>query len=79
LFGKPTKKGLSYEVRGEIPSHLCKNYELKLRSYTKGEGVFSTRFSHYEEAPKNIVAIREKTKIDPSNVTTYLMAKRGIL
>jgi ribosomal protection tetracycline resistance protein len=78
-FNKPIKQGLSYQINGEIPSHLCKNYELKLRSYTKGEGIFSARFSHYSAAPNNIEAKREKTKIDPCNVTTYLMAKRGIL
>lgn len=78
-FEKPINKGSVCLIHGFIPSHLCRNYELKLRTYTKGEGIFSTKFSHYAAAPSKIKTTREKVKIDPSNVTTYLMAKRGII
>ncbi len=39
------------------------HYALDLRSITRGRGRFRTRFSHYEEAPHNIMqALIEKHK-----------------
>ncbi len=78
-FNSPIQNGETCLIVGNIPANLCRNYELTVRAYTAGKGLFSIRFSHFAKAPKEVSSIREKPKVDPLNETIYLMHKRGIL
>ena len=50
-------------IRATVPMSEMTRYALDLRSITRGRGRFRTRFSHYEEAPHNIMqALIEKHK-----------------
>jgi elongation factor G len=50
-------------IRATVPMSEMTRYALDLRSITRGRGRFRTRFSHYEEAPPNIMqALIEKHK-----------------
>jgi elongation factor G len=50
-------------IRATVPMSEMTHYALDLRSITRGRGRFRTRFSHYEEAPHNIMqALIEKHK-----------------
>jgi len=50
-------------IRATVPMSEMTHYALDLRSLTRGRGRFRTRFSHYEEAPHNIMqALIEKHK-----------------
>ena len=76
-FNNPELIDNSYIVKGVIPVELCGKYDLEVRSYTEGKGVFITKFFKYADAPADISATREKTKVDPLNKTMYLLYKQG--
>jgi elongation factor G len=62
---EPVGEGLQV-VRAEVPQPEMTRYAVDLRSITRGRGRFSTKFSHYEEVPAQlipqIVADRKKEK-----------------
>jgi ribosomal protection tetracycline resistance protein len=78
-FNLPEQKSESYLICGIIPAETCQNYELKLKAFTEGKGIFSTQYSHYENAPKDIKSERVKLKVDPLDEVLYLMHKKGVL
>jgi elongation factor G len=41
-------------IRAQVPQAEMQRYAIDLRSLTQGRGVFTTSFSHYEEAPSHI-------------------------
>ena len=75
----PQTQGDQIIISGKIPVDTCRNYELELRSYTAGQGVFMTQFSGYQPAPKSIDASRRKSMISPLDLKLYLLNKRGVL
>jgi len=42
-------------VRAQVPMAEMSRYAIDLRSITQGRGLFTLEFSHYEEAPGNVV------------------------
>jgi elongation factor G len=42
-------------IKAKIPQSEIFKYAIDLRSITQGRGTFTLKFSHYEEAPSNIV------------------------
>ncbi len=75
-FDSPVLSDNSYNIEGRIPADLCRKYDLEVRSYTEGKGIFITQFYRYEAAPAEIEATREKTKVDPLNKNMYILFKR---
>ncbi|MCJ7813957.1 MAG: elongation factor G, partial [Candidatus Atribacteria bacterium] len=52
-------------IKAKIPQSEVFKYAIDLRSITQGRGIFSLKFSHYEEVPANIVQeIIAQTKIE---------------
>ena len=53
-------------IKAAVPIADLHNYATKLRSITQGRGIFTRRFSHYEEVPKEneakIIAEAQKEK-----------------
>lgn len=53
-------------IKATVPLADLHNYATKLRSFTQGRGIFTRRFSHYEEVPKEneakIIAEAQKEK-----------------
>jgi len=43
-------------IKASVPLADLHNYATKLRSITQGRGIFTRRFSHYEEVPKEVEA-----------------------
>lgn len=52
---EPIGDGLQV-VRAEVPQPEMTRYAVDLRSITRGRGRFSTKFSHYEEVPAQLIA-----------------------
>ena len=50
---EPTGTGKSV-VRAEVPKAEMMRYAIDLRSITGGRGVFTMKFSHYEEVPQHL-------------------------
>ncbi|MCL5946837.1 MAG: elongation factor G, partial [Chloroflexi bacterium] len=50
---EPTGTGFQ-RIRAQAPQAEMQRYAIDLRSLTQGRGVFTTAFSHYEEAPSHI-------------------------
>jgi len=42
-------------IKAEVPQSEISTYVNELRSLTKGQGEFTTKFSHYEPAPANVM------------------------
>jgi elongation factor G len=53
-------------IKATVPLADLHNYATKLRSFTQGRGIFTRKFSHYEEVPKEneakIIAEAQKEK-----------------
>lgn len=47
-------EGRYQRIRAIVPQPELYNYSVDLRSMTSGQGVFSRKFSHYEEVPREI-------------------------
>ncbi|HZA61207.1 MAG TPA: elongation factor G [Actinomycetota bacterium] len=62
---EPTGTGKSV-VRAEVPQAEMTRYAIDLRSITGGRGVFTMKFTHYEEVPQHlaekIIAAHQKEK-----------------
>lgn len=41
-------------IKAKVPQAEIFKYAIDLRSITQGRGIFSVKFSHYEEVPGNI-------------------------
>ncbi len=55
------KNGGMQIIKADVPQAEISTYVNELRSLTKGQGDFTTKFSHYEPAPSNIMnALVEK-------------------
>lgn len=78
-FNNPKLMENYYLIEGTIPADLCGKYDLEVRSYTAGKGVFITKYYLYADAPTDIKHTRIKTKVDPLNKTRYILYKRGAL
>jgi elongation factor G len=54
------------KVMAMVPAGEISKYATELRSFTHGQGTFSTKFSHYEQVPPNtqqkLVAVYQKLK-----------------
>jgi len=65
VMGMDSKEGVSI-VKAAVPERELYKYATDLRSLTRGQGDFSTTFSHYEEVvadvAKKIIAEAEKYK-----------------
>jgi elongation factor G len=48
-------EGRYQRIRAIVPQPELYNYSVDLRSMTSGQGVFSRKFSHYEEVPREIM------------------------
>ncbi|MCJ7790746.1 MAG: elongation factor G, partial [Candidatus Atribacteria bacterium] len=42
-------------IKAKIPQAEIFKYAIDLRSITQGRGIFTLKFSHYEEVPANIM------------------------
>ncbi|MCL4543058.1 MAG: elongation factor G [Chloroflexi bacterium] len=50
---EPASAGVQ-RIRAQVPQAEMLRYAIDLRSLTQGRGVFTSRFSHYEEAPAHV-------------------------
>ncbi|MDO9513893.1 MAG: elongation factor G [Elusimicrobiota bacterium] len=50
------KNGDMQIIKAEVPQSEISTYVNELRSMTKGQGEFTTKFSHYEPAPANVMS-----------------------
>ncbi len=61
-------EGANQKIKAQVPLKELYKYTNVLRSMTQGRGVFSQKFSHYEEVPKDvaekIVADHQKEKVE---------------
>lgn len=59
------KNGSMQIIKADVPQAEISTYVNELRSMTKGQGDFTTKFSHYEPAPANIMnALVDKYKTE---------------
>lgn len=61
-------EGANQKIKAQVPLKELYKYANILRSMTQGRGIFTQRFSHYEEVPKDvaekIVAEAQKEKVE---------------
>jgi elongation factor G len=48
-------EGRYQRIKATVPEAELYNYSVDLRSMTSGQGVYSRKFSHYEEVPREIM------------------------
>ena len=65
IMGMETE-GPFQKIKATVPMSELHKYSTILRSMTQGRGVYRTRFSHYDELPRElaekVIAGSEKTK-----------------
>jgi elongation factor G len=55
--------GKMQQVRASVPQAELYKYSVDLRSFTQGQGVYSRKFSRYEEVPADVsVKLQEEFK-----------------
>jgi elongation factor G len=55
-------------IKASVPQSEIFNYAVDLKSITQGRGIFSQKFSHYDEMPQNIAeAVIEERKKKEEN------------
>jgi ribosomal protection tetracycline resistance protein len=74
-MSEPMIEGETCVIKGQVPNENLNHYEMKVHEYTSGMGFFESKFSGYEDAPKDVYYEREKFKIDPANRGKYLLSK----
>ncbi|NYC94736.1 ribosomal protection tetracycline resistance protein [Clostridium acetobutylicum] len=75
IFDSPIVIGDEFSIRGLIPVENSKEYKMKIASYTKGKGMFTTKFYGYKEVSAKFAKARPKTTYDPLNKKEYLLYK----
>jgi elongation factor G len=61
-------EGHFQKIKASVPMSEIHKYSTILRSMTQGRGVYKTRFSHYDEMPREaaekVISASEKAKVE---------------
>ena len=74
----PVPKGPVCLLEGEIPAGEVSSLERSLPGLTRGEGVLSAEFSHYQPVSGGPVPVRPRTDHNPLNREDYLRNLRRV-
>jgi ribosomal protection tetracycline resistance protein len=74
-FSSPSLVGEEYVLNGLIPIENSKDYQIKVISYTRGKGLFTTKFKGYRDTEFDEHKICKRNIISPLNKKEYIMYK----
>ena len=78
-FDSPAVKNGRFWIEGRVPAATSMEFPVRLAAMTGGEGVLSTRFDGYQDAPPEVKASAPRRGVDPLDRSKFILWARGAL
>lgn len=78
-FDNPEIKNGRFLISGRVPVATSMEFPVRLSAMTGGEGVLSTRFDGYQDAPSDVKASVPLRGVDPLDRSKFILWARGAL
>lgn len=78
-FESPWVENGRFRLQAFLPAAEAVDLPVEFAAATGGEGIYGSRFSHYEDCPEGVGRDRERMGVDPLDKPRFILAARSAL